>query len=327
MPYGIPNFAASLRETVAKSRRPRREIDPSEFELPASPAMDDFMAHSESGPVYEDYKPGFGGKLAAGLVGAAEGLNRGARAGVAAGREVMDRNFMEALRQHASSGRSLQMRAGLEKDRNETTLGLRKERRMAERSQDEIALQEEASDIADRQEARMREKMGVDDENMDLDRAARERVSGAEISSRRDVANIAANASRYAADREVDEAEKRGFGRGAAGAEKVIPIQQQGDADRQAIEMVIRNNPKYMKFVDEIAGKEDSDFKGYRIMPGTTVQNEDTWMPFEADEREMNPDEKRDYDAFVREVEDAKKQMYGTMVDPYARRGFGGGVR
>lgn len=333
MPYGIPNFAAALRETVARQRRTPREIDPADYEMEPTPVSDEYEQELSDVPRREDYKPNLMSKIAAGLVGGAEGMSRGAGAGVQAGQEVMNRGYVNALREHGARVGALKERAGLEGARGSRRLDLLKERRQAQRSEDELALQDEAGELAARAEERLGKKLGFDMEEAPRERESKEKVAGLEVGARRYAADagvreagIRAGSDKYTADKRF-EGESLGFGKNRPGAEKVIPVSQQGEADRQAIEQVVRLNPKFMKFVDEIAGKEDSDYKGMRIIPGDKVPQEDTWMPFEADERDMTPEEKADYTAFIRAVEDAKKQMYGTMVDPYANRGFGGGPR
>ena len=79
-----------------------------------NPSITAYKQHLNTMPNREDYKPNIGNRVLTGLVGAAEGIQRGAGAGVAAGQAFMDRPYNEALMDYQNKGNRLGQLAELE---------------------------------------------------------------------------------------------------------------------------------------------------------------------------------------------------------------------
>jgi len=79
-----------------------------------NPSITAYKQHLNTMPNREDYRPNVGNRFLTGLVGAAEGIQRGAGAGVAAGQSFMDRPYNEALMDYQNKGNRLGQLAELE---------------------------------------------------------------------------------------------------------------------------------------------------------------------------------------------------------------------
>jgi hypothetical protein len=92
-----------------------------------SPALEQYKRHIASMPSREQYQPGKMGRVGAALVGAAEGLNRGAGAGYMASRSMVEEPYMRAMDEYKNRGASLGALADIEQNDVKSKLSMAKQ--------------------------------------------------------------------------------------------------------------------------------------------------------------------------------------------------------
>ncbi len=105
-----------LNPPQSMMQEPEEDLYGSMFDMynRPSPAMEQFKAHIANMPDRSQFKTGIGGRIAAGLIGASEGLSRGGGAGFQAAQQYLDQPYQTALDDYKLKGSSLGTLADIE---------------------------------------------------------------------------------------------------------------------------------------------------------------------------------------------------------------------
>lgn len=230
------------------------------------PALSSYRQHIQSMPEYEDYKPSFGRKLVAGLVGAGLGAKSPA-AGINFANDITQRPYHEAVQQWESRIRPMQEAAGLEE------LGQRTKRKYINDARDTALKQQHQQTIEDQQFNEFDRKILELERNILADRDRTEDRDYDRAQRAEDARLRGEDRDEDRKSRELHQRTMEDIARGNLDARRNPPPRptaplrltpkHQTDAYKQAMQELI-DNPAMADFVQRKNGK----FTGFRESSG-----------------------------------------------------------
>lgn len=273
--------------------------EPESYELPENEALKAYGEHAMNVPQRGDFKNSFLEKLAAGLVGASEGLNRGAGAGMRAGREILDRNYLNAMRDYASQSQALKTQADIEQE------GIGQRGRVME-------MQERGRERRADRGARMYDYTSRERDRADqaANRAADNARADKEFAERQ----RSARAQEALEGRRIETYGGMGRRGSKIGPQSRVPVDQYDKARQLAIEKVLVEDPTAQKYFSSSVDNRGNP-TGYMMMRPDI--EEKGW--FRNSQRELTPEEMSHRDQIFSRIEEEQRRILDTMVDPYDR--------
>ncbi len=275
------------------------------YELPENQSLRMYGEHMNAMPMRGDFKNNFLTKLAAGLVGASEGLNRGGGAGATAGREVLDRNYVNAMRDHAAQAQALKTQSDIEQEgigQTARVMDMRERRsdRAADRKIRAFDYQDRAQDRASRATDRAEDNARRDREFIEMQKGA--------------AADRAETARAHRENERLEGERIKAYGTGGMGRrlgpQARVPVDQYDRARQLAIEQILVEDPSAQKFFN-------ADKDGYQSLAPEIAH--DGGFFGRAGTRPLTPEEITHRDQILKRIEAAQRNVMNTMVDPYDR--------
>lgn len=282
-----------------------------DYTLPQNESLKRYGEHMAAMPQRGDFKNSLFDKIAAGLTGAAEGMRGGAGEGSKAGREILDRQYVNALRDHGTQGQGLKSQAEIEQEGIEQlgrVMQMRNQGR--ERAEDRRVRLFDYADRAKDRESRSRDR-AEDNARADTQFNRSEQGRAAE---RAETARTHRENERLEGER-IKAYGYGGMGR-KIGPQARIPVDQYDKARQLAIEQILMEDPSAQKFFDD-AKDAKGNSTGYRTM-APEIAHDGGWFG-RSGTRPLTPEEVTHRTNIMKRIEEAQKKVLGTMVDPYDR--------